>query len=234
MVDQLARAHRTRPPVRRRRQPRAALPAADPGRRRQRAAPAPRAPRRPHGDRGGLVADEIDPVPDAWSTTCSSWPAPTSPPTATGRRRRAGPAGLPRPQDCPTDIVTVADGTRRRWPVDRRRRRADPGQPAGQRRTLRRRPGRGPPAVTPGRATGSLEVDDEGPGVAAEDRQSSSTGSSAAGRASARGDGDGTGLGLALVAQHAAAHGGRVHVTDRPGGGARFRVELPLEPSCDE
>ena len=45
--------------------------------------------------------------------------------------------------------------------------------------------------------------------------------------ARARGDGDGTGLGLALVAQHAAAHGGRVTVADRPGGGARFRVELP-------
>ncbi|MGC1214798.1 MAG: ATP-binding protein, partial [Micromonospora sp.] len=32
---------------------------------------------------------------------------------------------------------------------------------------------------------------------------------------------------LALVAQHAAAHGGRASVADRPGGGARFRVELP-------
>jgi signal transduction histidine kinase len=43
-----------------------------------------------------------------------------------------------------------------------------------------------------------------------------------------RGSSDGTGLGLALVAQHAAAHGGRVAVLDRPGGGARFRVELPV------
>jgi two-component system, OmpR family, sensor histidine kinase MtrB len=45
--------------------------------------------------------------------------------------------------------------------------------------------------------------------------------------AGARGGGDGTGLGLSLVAQHAKAHGGRVVVLDRPGGGARFRVELP-------
>lgn len=42
-----------------------------------------------------------------------------------------------------------------------------------------------------------------------------------------RGAGDGTGLGLALVAQHASAHGGHVAVTDRPGGGARFRITLP-------
>ncbi len=37
----------------------------------------------------------------------------------------------------------------------------------------------------------------------------------------------GTGLGLALVAQHVGAHGGRVWVEDRPGGGACFVVELP-------
>ena len=52
----------------------------------------------------------------------------------------------------------------------------------------------------------------------------------ARGRASSmRGGSDGTGLGLALVAQHVLAHRGSVAVLDRPGGGARFRVELPGE-----
>ena len=38
----------------------------------------------------------------------------------------------------------------------------------------------------------------------------------------------GTGIGLALVAQFAALQGGRAWVEDRPGGGASFRVSLPL------
>jgi two-component system, OmpR family, sensor histidine kinase MtrB len=42
-----------------------------------------------------------------------------------------------------------------------------------------------------------------------------------------RGHGAGSGLGLALVAQHVRRHGGTVRVEDRPGGGARFVVELP-------
>jgi PAS domain S-box-containing protein len=37
----------------------------------------------------------------------------------------------------------------------------------------------------------------------------------------------GTGIGLSLVAQFAAAHGGRSWVEDNPGGGASFRVLLP-------
>jgi signal transduction histidine kinase len=37
------------------------------------------------------------------------------------------------------------------------------------------------------------------------------------------------GLGLALVAEHVALHRGRVCVEDRPGGGARFVVELPVQ-----
>lgn len=39
---------------------------------------------------------------------------------------------------------------------------------------------------------------------------------------------DGVGVGLHLVAQLAAALHGRVWVDDRPGGGARFCVILPL------
>ncbi len=38
----------------------------------------------------------------------------------------------------------------------------------------------------------------------------------------------GTGLGLALVDEHVRAHGGWVDVAERPGGGARFIIRLPL------
>jgi two-component system sensor histidine kinase SenX3 len=38
---------------------------------------------------------------------------------------------------------------------------------------------------------------------------------------------DGSGLGLAIVDQVARAHGGRVEVLDREGGGALFRLRLP-------
>jgi PAS domain S-box-containing protein len=41
----------------------------------------------------------------------------------------------------------------------------------------------------------------------------------------------GAGIGLALVAQFAAAHHGRAWVEENPGGGASFRVELPLRQS---
>lgn len=42
--------------------------------------------------------------------------------------------------------------------------------------------------------------------------------------------GAGKGLGLAIVGRIAAAHGGRAHVTDGPGGkGAAFVIELPAE-----
>ena len=41
----------------------------------------------------------------------------------------------------------------------------------------------------------------------------------------------GVGIGLALVREFARLHGGAVWVTDRPGGGARFHLALPSNPS---
>ncbi len=72
-----------------------------------------------------------------------------------------------------------------------------------------------------------VEIDDAGPGVPQEERGLIFDRFGRGRAASARGHSDGTGLGLSLVAQHAAAHGGTVTVLDRPGGGARFRVEIP-------
>jgi signal transduction histidine kinase len=80
-------------------------------------------------------------------------------------------------------------------------------------------------------AMARLEVDDAGSGVAAEDRPrvfERFARGAAAGRRSG-GGGDGVGLGLALVDEHVRLHKGRVWVEDRPGGGARFVVELPLK-----
>jgi two-component system, OmpR family, sensor histidine kinase MtrB len=72
-----------------------------------------------------------------------------------------------------------------------------------------------------------MVVEDQGPGVAASERQRIferfARGSAARHRI-------GTGLGLALVAEHAHALGGDAWVEDRPGGGARFVVRLPVEP----
>jgi PAS domain S-box-containing protein len=78
-----------------------------------------------------------------------------------------------------------------------------------------------------------IVVDDAGPGVAAEARQSIfqpfQQGSSATAHA------PGSGIGLALVAHFAGVHGGRAWVQERPQGGASFRVFLPdagdAEPS---
>lgn len=71
-----------------------------------------------------------------------------------------------------------------------------------------------------------IAVEDKGPGVAASERtrifERFARGSAARHRI-------GTGLGLALVTEHAAALGGTAWVEDRPGGGARFVVQLPTE-----
>jgi signal transduction histidine kinase len=125
----------------------------------------------------------------------------------------------------PQEIVQIADGSTTTWPVDQRRL----TQILGNLLDNADRHGGGPVAVRLGQTADAfvLEVDDEGPGVRPEDRAAIFDRFVRGRAASARGDSGGTGLGLALVARHATAHGGRVTVIDRPGGGARFRVELP-------
>jgi signal transduction histidine kinase len=83
--------------------------------------------------------------------------------------------------------------------------------------------------VTHGERGALLCVDDAGPGVPVEQRESIF-------RPFQRGPGGsyapGSGVGLALVAQFASLHDGRAWVEDRAGGGASFRVLLP-EPNGD-
>jgi signal transduction histidine kinase len=128
-------------------------------------------------------------------------------------------------------IVTVDNPDHASWYVDQRRL----GQILANLLDNARQHGGGPVAVHIGRWPGTwvLDVDDDGPGVAPSHRRIVFDPFVRGRSARARGDSDGTGLGLALVAQHVTAHGGRVHVTDRPDGGARFRVELPEVTPCE-
>ena len=69
-------------------------------------------------------------------------------------------------------------------------------------------------------------VDDAGSGVPIRDRERVFERFATSG--GARRSSMGTGLGLALAAETVRAHGGGIWCTDRPGGGARFVVSLPL------
>lgn len=131
-----------------------------------------------------------------------------------------------RARGLPDGLVSVVAGSTAEWLVDRRR----VEQILLNLLDNAIRYGGGPVAVrlsTRPPDTGVLEVDDAGPGVSAADREVIFDRFVRGRAARSRAGTDGTGLGLALVAQHAAAHGGRAGVDDRPGGGARFRVELP-------
>lgn len=75
-----------------------------------------------------------------------------------------------------------------------------------------------------------LEVDDGGPGVAEADRERIFERFARASDRDRAVEDTGSGLGLSLVAQHVRLHSGRISVTDRPGGGARFVVELGAGP----
>jgi signal transduction histidine kinase len=76
-----------------------------------------------------------------------------------------------------------------------------------------------------------IAVEDEGPGVAPEERELIFERFARGGVAGRRSSTDGAGLGLALVEEHVRLHGGRIWVEDRADGrsGARFVLELPAE-----
>ena len=71
-----------------------------------------------------------------------------------------------------------------------------------------------------------LEVDDDGDGVAPEDRERIFERFVRLDDARSR-DAGGSGLGLAIVAEVAGSLGGTVEVTDSPLGGARFTLTVP-------
>lgn len=123
------------------------------------------------------------------------------------------------------DLVATLPGTPGEWWVDRRR----VEQALGNLVDNAQRYGGGVTALRIGADGGGwcfLEVDDAGPGVEVAQRDAIFDRFVRGAAAHDRGDSDGTGLGLSIVAQHAAAHDGRASVHDRPGGGARFRLDL--------
>jgi two-component system OmpR family sensor kinase len=86
-----------------------------------------------------------------------------------------------------------------------------------------------PVTVRVSTATGAavVEVADQGPGIPQEERPRVFERFYRADTSRTRASG-GTGLGLSIVAALVAAHRGSVEVLDTPGGGATFRVTLPL------
>ncbi len=93
-------------------------------------------------------------------------------------------------------------------------------------------PSGSPIDVAIGRREGDVElvVTDHGPGLPTDDPETlfERFWRAEGGRERGRG---GAGLGLAIVAGIADAHGGRVWAKDAPGGGARFVLRLPAQPS---
>lgn len=73
-----------------------------------------------------------------------------------------------------------------------------------------------------------LEVRDHGPGLPPEHAAKVFERFYRVDASRARTQGGGSGLGLSIVTAVVTAHGGRVGVAPTPGGGATFRVELPL------
>jgi signal transduction histidine kinase len=77
-----------------------------------------------------------------------------------------------------------------------------------------------------------INVDDDGPGIALADRERVFDRFVRLDADRSRSAG-GAGLGLAIVREIVVAHGGTVTIGDRPGGGTRVRVQLPLAYAPD-
>ena len=90
----------------------------------------------------------------------------------------------------------------------------------------------GATAITLARHDGRarLEVDDAGAGVPPALRERIFERFARGLHSGRRSPDAGSGLGLAIVADHVHRYGGTVGVEDRPGGGARFVIELPEAP----
>jgi signal transduction histidine kinase len=73
-----------------------------------------------------------------------------------------------------------------------------------------------------------LDVDDDGPGIALEERQRIFDRFYRGNFSKDRGAAYGTGLGLALVAEHVHLFGGSIAAYEAPSGGARFEIALPV------
>jgi len=78
------------------------------------------------------------------------------------------------------------------------------------------------------RGRARITVDDAGPGVAPEERSRIFDRFYRGAASGRRSEGSGSGLGLSLTKEHVRAHNGEITVEERPGGGARFTVDLPV------
>jgi signal transduction histidine kinase len=128
--------------------------------------------------------------------------------------------------------VTFVDGAPTRLVADRRRL----AQAMGNLVDNAARYGGGTTAVTvasPEPDVVRFTFDDEGPGVPPAERDAIFGRFARGERGRRTGSTSGTGLGLALVSEHVRLHDGAVWVEDRPGGGARFVIDLPLRDEPD-
>lgn len=173
-----------------------------------------------------LVCDEVDRfqdlVTDLLELARSDQPCQLAPTDVAAVVHKAC-----RSREVPDSAIVIASGTHSIWWVDRRR----VEQILVNLLENAQRHGGGVAGVQIWSVGGSgiIDVDDDGPGVAPAHRQTIFHRFTRGAGAPARGDSRGAGLGLAIVAEHVAAHGGNVRVMERPGGGARFRVELPVQ-----